>query len=263
MSVKFISRLFLLCSALWLASCVTDGPEVPGAEPDYKEAAKLNAQLGVDYMRRGKYDIAQIKLEKAIDQDPRQSQAWAALGVLYAQMDEIDKAEHAYRRALDLGDSDPYVQNNFGVFLCGKYYEAKGKDPRDISEALRFFENAATNIKYTTPQAAWTNAGVCARHIPDLDKAEGYFRKALQRSPDFPDALAQMAWLSLQRQDYIRARAFLQRYERVGPPTPETLLIGAKTEAALGDAVGARDYMTRLRSKFPEAEENRQKIEIQ
>ena len=65
-----------------------------------------------------------------------------------------------------------------------------------------------------------------------------------------------LARASLQKKDYLRARGFLQRYEKSGPPTPETLWIGAQTESALGDTAAAQEYANRLREQFPESDES-------
>lgn len=236
--------------ALLSAGCVTtdlSGARLPASQGNLREAARLNTQLGVDYIRKGQFDAAQEKLERAISQDPNLATAFSSLALVYAQNSEFVKAETSYRKAIALDGNDPSVRNNFGVFLCGR-----GK----IAEAEKYLLQAATDPRYGTPAAAWTNAGVCARRIPDLIKADRYFREALKIDPQFPDALANLAWLSLQKKDYLRTRAFLQRYEKVGPPTAEALSVGVQAEAALGDAAAARSYRTRLIKQFPESDES-------
>ncbi len=232
-----------------LAGCVTgtdaDAPQGSAAvKPDLAEAARLNTQLGIDYARQGQNDLALEKLKRAVEQDDRLPLAQSSIAFVYARLGESKLADRHYRRAIELDPDDPSVRNNFGVFLCGNGRVAEG-------EAM--LRQAAENRRYRTPEAALTNAGVCARKLPDLAKAEQYFRDALKLNPQFPDALAQMAWLSYQKKDYLRSRAFLQRYQMVGPATPETLQIGALTETALGDAASARAYQQRLQKEFPES----------
>lgn len=241
----------LLLLILLLGGCVTTddkGAQIPKAQTNLAEAARLNTQMGIDYMRKGEDEIALQKLKRALDQEPKFALAHSTIAVLYARRGETELAEQHYRRALSLDAQNASARNNFGVFLCGQ-----GK----TAEAEKYFLLAAKDRSYATPEAAWTNAGVCARRVPDLDKAETYFREALKLNEKFSDALAQMAWLSFQKRDYWRTRAFLQRYEVVGRPTPETLWIGARTEAALGDTVAARGYEAKLRKEFPESDEAR------
>ena len=245
-------RILLTALLLLPAACVTttsnDRGEVGSdTKPDFAEAAKLNTQLGIDYARQNQDDLAMEKLQRAIEQDGRLPAAHSTIAYLYAKRGEDRLADQHYKRALELDPKDASTKNNYAVFLCAHQRGA---------EASRYFHEAAEDKQYRTPEVALTNAGVCARKKPDLAAAERDFRAALKINPNFADALSQMAWLSYQQKDYLRARAFLQRYQQAGQPTPETLLIGALTEHALGDTVAARAYEQRLRKEFPESEES-------
>lgn len=235
-----------LLAVVWLglAACASRADLPEGV--DLKEAARVNMQLGVEYMRKQEMDLALIKLKRAVEQDPELVAAQSSIAYVYASTGQSAQAEKHYRKALALDPDDASVRNNFGVFLCGQ-----GK----ITEAQRYFVEAATSKSYPTPEAAWTNAGVCARRQPDLEAAERYLREALKLNPKFPDALAQMAWITYQKKDYWRVRAFLQRYEAASQPTPETLWLGAMTERQLGDGDTARKYEMRLKREFPESEQ--------
>src|SRR3546814_6334662 len=54
---------------------------------------------------------------------------------------------------------------------------------------------------YSTPEEVWTNAGICVKN-KDIALAEHDFREALRIKPDYRDALAQMALLSFDQQDF-------------------------------------------------------------
>jgi type IV pilus assembly protein PilF len=229
---------------LLLTGCVTDGDTPPGV--DVKQAARINMQLGVDYMRKGQMQLALAKLERAVDQDPELAQARNSLAFCYAKLGEPDKAEQQYRKALVLDPENGNVRNNFGVFLCGQ---------DKASEARRLFMEAARNPNYTTPEAAWTNAGVCALSQKDRETAASDFREALKINPLFGDALSQMANISYQRKDYLRARAFTQRFLAVSQPTPEALWVGLMAERKLGDLNAAHQYERRLKLEFPDSDQ--------
>src|SRR3546814_6294283 len=85
---------------------------------------------------------------------------------------------------------------------------------------------------YSTPEEVWANAGICVKN-KDIALAEHDFREALRIKPDYRDALAQMALLSFDQQDFLRTRAFLQRYDLKRGATPELLGVAARTEYAL------------------------------
>ena len=242
-------RLVLIAAALCgAAACTTTVVQpAPGTEPDMKEAARLNTQLGIDYMRKGEFDVALDKLKRAIDEDPDLAMAHSTIALVYQRKGDADLAEEHYRRALRLNDGDAGTMNNFGVFLC-----SQGK----VSDAEEMFLRAAKNKDNPLPADAWANAGVCVKNDKKhADRAEGYFREALQLDPKHANALFQMAQVCYDKKDYLRARAFLQRYEAAAAATPETLWLGAQTERRLGDTMAARSYERRLATDFPDSQQ--------
>lgn len=233
-------RLLAVPMIVLLVACVSDGDKA-----NLQEASHINTQLGIDYARNKQIKLAEEKLLRAIEQDSSNAAAHSALAFVYQQREEFDLAERHYRRALSLDPSDSGVRNNFGVFLC-----SRGK----TGEGEGYLLDAARDRNHATPEVAWTNAGLCFKS-KDAEKAEGYFREALRQNPTFPDALEQMAALVLQKQDYVRARAFVQRYEQTGKVSPQMLWLASQIEAALGDVQAARKYQIRLKREFPDSEE--------
>lgn len=238
-------RVLLLClAALALVACAS--PKDPRISD--KDAARFNVQLGVNYMQRGELEEARDKLERAVQQDPELPAAHAALGILYERVGDTRRAGDHLRRATRLAPDDPSMLNALGGFLCRH---------GDRREGIRNFEAAANNAFYRTPAVALTNAGVCARGIPDPETAETFLRQALEADRTSAEALLQMADLSLETGRSLQARAFLQRYEAVGPATAYSLGLGHRIERAAGDARAAADYATRLLREFPTSIEAR------
>lgn len=212
------------------------------------EAARINVRLGVEYMKQGQLATAREKIEKALEQNPRDPSVQFGAGLLYEQLREPEKAERHYRQALRLEPDNPDAQNALGAFLCRNGQPAKG-------EAA--FVEAAENPLYRTPEVAFTNAGVCARRAGRLAEAEAHVRRALAQPAIYPEALIQMAGISYERANYLQARAFLQRYLDAAPGTAAVLLLGHQIERALADQVAAKEYAVRLRTQFPESPEAR------
>jgi type IV pilus assembly protein PilF len=227
-------------STLALAGCAT-----PSQRAEQRNLAQINTQLGVNYARQGQYDLAVEKLQAAVRARADFAPAHSALAVIYQSRGETEAAEKEYRRALALDGSDPTVKNNFGVFLCER-------GQRD--EARRYFMDVANDAHYGTPEEVWTNAGICVKP-KDAALAEHDFREALRIKPDYRDALAQMALLSFEQQEFLRARAFLQRYDLRQAATPQLLGVAARTEFALGDYAAAKGYARRVIEEFPESKE--------
>jgi len=241
-----MKRALTLLLGLSVAACAGN-PLDTGEGANLKEAARINTQLGVDYLRKGEMNLSEEKLKRAISEDPKLALAHSALGILYSRRGRDDDAEQEFKEAVSLEPGNADSLNNYGSFLC-----AKGK----TEDAEEMFLKAAKNKNNALPADAWANAGVCLRNTPKArDRAPGYLREALKLNPKHPDALAEMAQVCYDKKDYLRARAFLQRYEVVARQTPQTLLLASQNERALGDMAAARDYERRLRKEFPESAE--------
>lgn len=241
------SRIGLLLFALLLTACVTEtsGELRPQSPPDLVEAARINTQLGIDYARQGRLETAEEKLRRAVEQNETYAPAQVALAYVLTVRGDREGAERAYRRALTLAPDDAATHNNFGVFLCNQ-----GK-PRD---AEREFRAALADPGYETPEAAWTNAGICQRQAGDA-RAEDSFREALKINPDYRAALAQIALVTYAKGDWARADAFVKRYERLSPLSPDLLLVASICAGKLGDAESALRYRQRLLRDFPESDQ--------
>jgi type IV pilus assembly protein PilF len=243
-----MTRIWILGLALLLASCVTTTNVAPPPQMEEKEAAEINTQLGAEYLRQGKLDLAREKLEKALQQDPQLADAHTYAALVYDQLGEVDKAERHYQKSLRLAPGQATTLNLYGAFLCRNQRE---------HEAEQYFAQAAKDKRYRTPEVALTNAGVCLLRKEDREAAEGYFRQALVANPRFPDALWHMSRVTYETGDYLHARAFIQRYAEVGPMNPGALWLGVQIERHLGDTAAADRYAEKLKQEFPASEEAR------
>jgi type IV pilus assembly protein PilF len=242
------SRLTTLLATLALGACVTTTTNDPKPAEDPEEAARINTQLGAEYLKQGNMELARDKLEKAIEQNPQLASAHTYLALVYDELGDIDKSEDHYERALRLEPGVATTLNLYGAFLCRHDRE---------KDAERYFEEAAKDRRYKTPEVPLTNAGVCLLRVPDQKGAEGYFRQALEANPRFQDALWQMSRLSFDRANYLQARAFLQRYSEVGIMNAQALWLGVRVERSLGDHQAADRYAQRLQQEFPNSDEAR------
>jgi type IV pilus assembly protein PilF len=240
--IKPFARLItsiLLC--MFLVACGST-QEKKGEKSEGRKAAETNTALGRQYLDRGQYEVSLEKLKRAVAFDPSYAPAHTLLGVLYETLGQNDKAGEEYKLAVRHDPDDGDVNNNYAVYLCGanKYKEAE-----------KHFEVAMNDPFYTTKWVAYGNAGLCALRNNDLDKAEIYLRQSLEYDNDYASALLPMAQLSYRKQDYLRARAFLQRYESVGEINSESLYFGYLIEVELGDEKAASQYRNNLMDQFP------------
>lgn len=250
---------FALLFALALAGCasgggtrssgVVDAPSRADPDDPRTKIAKDNTDLGLAYLTQGKLEISLEKLHKALAADPRHVDAHTVIAVLYERIGDRTKAEQHYRRAVQLRPKSGNENNNYGWFLCN----ALGRH----DESAAYFEKAVADPFYQTPVVALTNAGSCAIKAGRFDVAERDLRLALERDPDQATALLGMASVLYGKNDFFKARAFIQRYEANGQASAESLLLGRNIELRLGNGTAAVDYTRRLREQFPDSEQAR------
>lgn len=246
MSVRRL--LTLLLPALLAGACATSGDRGQTAE-QRERAAVANTRLGVEYLQRGQHQQALRKLQKALRQDPDNSNAWMSAGIVYEELDEPDEAERHLRRAVELDDENARAQNNYARVLCRN---------GDIDGALALFDRAAGNSLYESPEVPLANAGLCALRVERREEAERYFQQALRDNPGHGTSLLQMAALHYDMGEYLAARGYYQRFDAVSSRTAFSTWLGLRIERALGDDDRVASHQMLLRNRFPDSEETRE-----
>lgn len=218
-----------------------------------RKSAELNAELGLRYMLQGKNDLALEKLERALRFDPESATAHHYLAELYRRLGRSEKAAGHYREALDLDPDNSSTRNNYAVFLCSE--EA-------YDEALEQFETVLDNPVYNKAANVYENMGLCMRQKGDAERAERYFRKALERDPELQKSLYAMAETTFRQGNALSARGYLQRYQAAARHTPESLWLGVQIERALGDRDAMASYGMLLEGRFPDARQTERYREL-
>lgn len=243
-----------LAASLLLMGCVTTTTTTGGVQPDAndEDAAQLNYELGARYYRNGNYELARDRLLGSIELDPNNAIVYSTLALTYEQLGNLRLATEAYEKAVRVAPRNFDVQNAYAVFLCreGRYDKAR----KHFDRAIKVPEN-------DNAQVTMTNAGVCMTKIPDLELAEAYFRQALDRKSTYGDALLQLCLLKFSTQDYLGARAFLQRFLASNMPTSGVLYLGVRIEQELGDERARTEYSNQLLRDFPQSPEARSVLE--
>lgn len=231
-----------------LSGCISTTTGTPPPEADDDDAAELNYQLGARYYQKGTYDLARDRLVLAVELDPKMAKAYSTLGLTYEALGNLRLATDSYEKAIKAAPSDFNTQNTYAVFLCKQ---------RDFSGAKKYFEKAASAPTNDFSERTLTNAGVCMAQQPDLAAAEELFRKALEKRPTYGEALLQLCLLKYQQEDFLGARAFLQRYMAMNTATAGVLYLAAEIEGKLGNNRGRNEYVDQLLREFPDSPEAR------
>jgi len=241
-----VIRLVLLLLAL-LAACSSPQSKTdpaPSPRADAANRARIHTELGMAYYGNNQNSVALEEFKEALAADPNYVPAHSQIGLVYMALNEDKLAQQSFERALKIDPSDSSANNNYGMFLCQR--------KRD-KEAYKYFMTALKNPLYSTPENAYTNAGICAWLQGDDAKAEDWLRKALALQPNQPQALYYLAEVLYKRDDLKTARTLLTRHLRQVQPSADALWLGARIENRLGDRAALASYGTQLKNRFPNA----------
>ena len=253
MSIKSGLLIFLVVSSLSGCSIWQNKGKEDKAEANLKQASMTNVQLGVGYLRRGQYEVAQEKLQKAIELDSNNIVAYTTMAFVLMQIDKMEEAEEYYLDALDIKSDDPELHNGYGTYLC-----RVGR----LNEAMVQFKEAYDNPFYKTAYLSYSNAGTCLLQAEKYESAEKMLRKALKLQPELSGALLSMAELSIKTGKYMSSRAYIQRYHAINQPSAESLWVQVQAERALGAKEHYLKYAKQLQDEFPDSEQASLAVEL-
>jgi len=252
-------RLLLATICLGVAACGQHMPSVPPQQgsnvadkpgQSKEDAAQIWTQLGQHYLELGKLELAKDDLLKALKFNPKSIDAHTVLATLYDRVGDHASAEQHYREAAELAPKSGSTNNNYGMYLCklGKF---------DLAQ--KHFDIAAADGFYQERDIVYANAGTCILLAKgSMETAEADFRSAVEINPKNGQALYQLARVLYQKNDFFKARAFIQRFDALGKSSPDALLLAMNIEVKLGHKDAAHDYAQRLRDQFPDSEQTRQ-----
>ena len=233
----------LLVSILLTTGCATQSDR---EKQDIDDASDYNAQLGLAYINQGRYDIAQNKLKKSIEQNPDNAVAHHYIAELYRRLGEFDKAETHFEEALDLAPKNSSLLNNYGVFLC---------DDKKYKEAYGYFDKVLKDPLYPSKGSVYENIGLCAQSEGNIKMAEENLRFALRLNPQSPKSLLAMAQISFDNQKYAASRKYFYQYLENARHTPASLWLGILLENRSGNKNRVASYVVLLKGKYPNSEE--------
>ena len=198
-SISTLSSLFFL-TTLTACTGVSDVKK--------KEAADYNSELGVRYLQQGRLKLADEKLRKSLAQNPNSAQSNHYFALLQERLGVDEKADFHFKKAINKTPGNPELRNNYGSFLC-KTGQAQA--------SVQQFIAAIDNPLYSTPERAYTNAGICLREAGSTNnaQAEKYFLLALERKVSFPSALLELSKLYSDQGNRKKSQEFLSRYKNV------------------------------------------------
>ena len=234
--------------ALMLACMLSACTPQPTTTKTEQSSPDINALVNASLLQvqAGNFRQAQITIQRALEQDPNNVDANNVAGLIFGKSNQAELAVQRFEKALSIAPHDASTLNNYGSFLC---------DYGKIKDAEKKFLKAGTHPSNPNPEIAYTNAGLCALRIPDLDQAADYFKTALDFKEKNSVALYQLASINLAKQRGIPALERLHAYSQFAAHTPQTLKLGIEIGRLMRDKEVEVGYFNLLQNEFPTSEE--------
>ncbi|MET1078766.1 MAG: type IV pilus biogenesis/stability protein PilW [Pseudomonas sp.] len=249
-------RAALLVSVIsLLAGCVTTG-KVDPMKTDKGRSEALNAyvQLGIGYLQQGATERAKTPLGKALEIDPSNADAHAALGLVFQQEMEPELADKHFREALSQNGKDARLLNNYGGFLF---------EQKRYKEAYERYQEASADTLYSERSRIFENMGLTALKLNQHDLAKQHFERSLRLNSQQPRASLEMAKLCFEDKDYVSARAYYVSYSALAGQSAASLLLGARLATVFEDRDTAASLGLQLKRLYPGTPEYQQYLSEQ
>jgi Flp pilus assembly protein TadD len=104
--------MILRVSALSLAILVLAAP----ARADARKDAREQVSFGINVAQKGLWREAIYRWERAVELDPTYAEAYNDLAVGYEHEGELEQAQKAYEKALELEPNNEQIQQNYDLF---------------------------------------------------------------------------------------------------------------------------------------------------
>lgn len=240
------NALFMLM-VLFLTSCTTTTGGQNSVPADRAEqAAFINVQLGVDYMKKENYAMAEQKLLKALSYSPRSSLTHWTYGVLQEKLGYSQKAETYFKKAVRLNKKDAEAFNVYGAFLCRE---------NRVEEALDAFDTAIANPLYNGTLEATLNAGDCLLQQQRYTDAKVYIKDALDINSESAKAKYLMAKLYYYEGRYAQSSILRRDISVAASDNPGVLWLCVMTERQTGDRNAEAICTKNLLRNYPTSSE--------
>jgi len=245
--IKYVCVLVLLTG---LCSCVEEG----GHKFDKIKASNAYMHLGVGYLQNDELSAAKIPLQKAIEFNPKNAEAYAVLALVFQQEKEFELAEKNFKKALRIDAKNPRILNNYGSFL---YVTER------YAEAMTQFEKAANDYMYVDRVSVLENMGLTALRMNQIDLAKSYFQRAINLNRRQGRSLVELAEICYKSREYKTADEHYKSFvnlvdDNFFEQSAHTLALGIKIAKANNDLVRSASYGVQLRRSFPNSPEYQQ-----
>lgn len=247
MKLLIVAVLIVLISA-----CVTKTNSSLTDKANPNVAVERYVQLGLEYIKRDDLQRARRHLSRALEINPGDASANAAMGLIYHQESEDKKAEEFFNKALKADPNFTAGKTYYGAFLFSK---------QRFKEALSYFESASNDTRYEGRAQIFSNIALCHIKLNNNADAIDAYIKALQLDRFNGVALSGITELHIQQVQFDKAQHYYNRLVRLIREqgiqhTPQSLWQGIRIAHYFKSQEQALGLAYLLNDMYPDSAEN-------
>lgn len=245
-------RLLLLCPVLFVLGCQTvpQNETTQERKANNQEAAEINLQAGLGYLRQQQPMRALAKFEKALQQQPKLLDAQMGKAAALQSLGRTAEAEQVYVALLAAFPGRYEPPSAYAGLMC---------EQKRFKEAETTLLNAVKNKAFGRADSAYVRLARCAVRGQRPDLAELYLNRAQDIATSngaddgaLNEIALQSAWLAFSQQQYAVAQERLEKFERQSPLRADAVQLGYQIAKAQNNLDGIATYEQILRQNYPQ-----------
>ncbi len=236
-------------AALLMSACVTTQTGGFEDKKDPKKAVEYSVGAARNYIQEGNWDAAKRHLKTALDIDPHNTDANAALALVFWRTGEYEQADKHFRAAIDYANAtdSSRTRNNYAAFLY---------DRKRYADAEAQLEKVAEDLLYEGRPDAFLNLGKVRVKLKKYAAAKDVLERANLMERSNPKVIFELSEVSFQLGDYAKAQNFYDTYRNLNQaPSAASLWLGIRLADRAGDRDALASYALALKNLFPQSEE--------
>ncbi len=182
--------------------------------PPHSEDLRI---VALDYVLLDDYPDAIHWLERSLAADPRNAEAWYALGRAYYTQQRFGEAADSFRKTLSHAPGSVKAQNNLGLALDGLNRTEEAMEAYRAAIQPKTNSSGAGNLGSEQPRL---NLAIDLIHRDRLSEALPLLKEAAAISPSDPKIYEQLGHLYLQQGRLPEAQSSLSRAVELSPGSP-------------------------------------------
>lgn len=215
LAVLLLSSTLLACTTTQSASNKVNTSRSMTAE-QLSDADKLTYQMGVQYIERGEYQVAEEKLLSLVKKYPNFSELYVMLGVIEERQGKTSNATSYYSKAISIDPMNRMAIKQYAKLQCNVY------DKNSAVKMASIADSAPAELK----AGMSSGASGCYFIHGDYAQAYDYANRGIAANPNYRDTYFFKAMAANKLNNYNEVFPALDNYHDAYGYEPASVYLG-------------------------------------